>query len=177
MSEISPAALSLAALSLEYCKAVTDAAMKQPREVLRDVIRYIPRIYITLCDLRPYDGDPDAEPEETGAIYDSVTEEQYNEVLDGLRTMLGANDIYLDTPVEEMRYSDTPVAVSLAEQLADIYQSVADCAATIGQTDPEMIPEVLSEMKYRFTAYLSTTLCCALRAANYIYYNVQFDEE
>ena len=32
-------------------------------------------------------------------------------------------------------------------------------------------------MKYRFTAYLSTTLCCALRAANYIYYNVQFDEE
>ena len=177
MSELSPAALSLAALSVEYCKAVTDAAMKDPREVLRDIIRYLPRIYITLCDLRPYDEDADTAPEETGAIYDSVTEEQYDEVLEGLRTMLGANDMYLDTPVEEMRYSDTPVAVSLAEELADIYQNVADCAATIGQATAEMMPEVLSEMKYRFATYLSTTLCSALRASNYIYYNVQFDEE
>ena len=174
---ISPAALSLAALSLEYCKAVAGCAMTEPRDFLRDVLRYLPRFYITISDLDPYGHGADAEPEETGLIYDTLTEEQYDEARSAMATLLGENDMYLDTPVEEMRFSDTPVAVSLAEQLADIYQNMADFAATVGQITPDMIPDALSELKFRFSGYLSDTICSALRAANYVYNNAQFESE
>ena len=178
-NSISPAALSLAGLALEYCKAVASCGDDEPRLFVREVLRYLPRIYITVSDLKPYgeDTDADAEPDETGLIYDTVTEDQYNQLRSLMSTVLGENDRYLDTPVEEMRFSDTPVAVSLAEQLADIYQTMADFAATVGQVTPDMMPEVLSELKYRFASYLSDTICSALRAANYVYHHATFDQE
>lgn len=177
MSNISPAALSLAGLAIEYCKIVAQSREKEPRQFVRDVLRYLPRIYITICDLRPYEEDEETEAEETGAIYDTITEEQYNGVMMDMSVVLGENDMYLDTPADEMRYSDTPIAVSLSEKLADIYQAMADFAATVGQVTPEMIPDVLADLKYRFASYLSETICSALRAANYIYHNVSFDQE
>lgn len=174
---ISPAALSLAALSIEYCKAVAASAMTEPRTFLRDVLRYLPRFYITISDLDPMGQGDSTDPEETGLIYNTVTEEQYDDARAAMSAVLGENDMYLDTPVEEMRFSDTPVAVSLAEQLADIYQNMADFAATVGQVTPDMIPEVLSELKYRFVTYLSDTICSALRAANYVYHHAQTENE
>lgn len=176
---ISPAALSLASLSLEYCKVVAAATQMSPRDFLRDVLRYLPRFYITISDLRPYgDGtDPDAEPEETGLIYDTVTEDQYEDVRSQLASVLGENDMFLDTQVADMQYSDTPVAVSLAELLADIYQAMADFASTMAQITPDMVPDALSELKYRFASYLADTICRALKAANYTYYNSTFDTE
>lgn len=88
---------------------------------------------------------------------------------DSISAVLGENDMYLDTAVEDMRYSDTPVAVSLSEQLADIYQQLADFAATVSQISSYEMPDVVSELKYRFDTYLSTVICSALRAADYTY--------
>lgn len=176
-TNISPAALGLAALALEYCKAVAAAPQTEPRDFLREVLRYLPRIYITVADIKPYgEAGGDDEAAETGMIYDTVTEEQYEQARADMATVLGEYDMYLDAPADDMRYSDTPVAVSLAEQLADVYQNVADFAATIGQVAPDLVPEVLADMKYRFASYLSDTLCSALRAANYIYHNATFEQ-
>lgn len=172
---MTPAALSLTSLAVEYCKAVAGAPNTEPRDFLRDVLRYLPRIYITVSDIRPYGDDTDDEPQETGAIYDTVTEEQYVAVLADMSRLLGANDMYLDTPVEQMQYSDTPVAVSLAEQLADIYQAMADFAATMAQITDDMVPDTLAELRYRFASYLADTICRALKAANYVYYNADFE--
>lgn len=169
----------MAGLALEYCRAVSACSNTEPKIFVREVLRYLPRIYVTLMDLKPYgEGtDADAEADETGAIYETVTEDQYNDVREAMSALLGENDMYLDTPVEEMRYSDTPVAVSLAEQLADIYQLMADFAATIAQSSPDFFPEILSELKYRFNDYISTIICSALRAANYIYFNASLTNE
>ncbi|MDE6527158.1 MAG: DUF5063 domain-containing protein [Muribaculaceae bacterium] len=172
---MTPAALSLTSLAVEYCKAVAGAPATDPRAFVRDMLRYLPRIYITISDIRPYEGESDDEPLETGAIYDTVTEEQYEAVRADLCTVLGSNDVYLDTPVEQMQFSDTPVAVSLAEQLADIYQAMADFAATMAQITPDMAPDTLSELRYRFSTYLADTICRALKAANYVYFNADFE--
>lgn len=179
MSTISPSALSLAGLALEYCRAVSACRDTDPRSFVREMLRYLPRIYITVMDLKPYgEGTDEADDtNETGAIYETVTEEQYDDVRDAMSSVLGENDVYLDTPVEEMRYSDTPVAVSLSEQLADIYQQMADFAATIGQSSPDFFPDVLADLKYRFGAFLAKTLCSALRAADYIYFNANLNNE
>lgn len=179
MSNISPSALSLAGLALEYCRAVSACRDSEPRAFVREMLRYLPRIYVTVMDLRPYgEGtDPDDEADETGAIYETVTEDLYNSVREDISAVLGENDMYLDTPVEEMRFSDTPVAVSLSEQLADIYQQLADFAATVAQSSPDLMPDILSDLKYRFGEFLAVTVCGALRAANYIYFNANLSDE
>lgn len=170
------AALSLATLALEYCKVMAEALATAPKPFLREVLRYIPRFYITIADIK---ADPDSdfvdEAYETGAIYDSITEEQYEGARADMARVLGEHDVFLDTSVEDMRFSDTPVAVSLAELLADIFQCMADFAATMAQADDTLVPEILADLKYRFESYLSDTLCRALKAANYIYYNADLD--
>ena len=67
------------------------------------------------------------------------------------------------------------MAVSLAEQLADVYQAMADFAATMAQITDDMVPDTLSELRYRFASYLADTICRALKAANYVYYNADFE--
>ena len=171
MEQSSSKAVSMAGLAVEYCKAMASCREQEARDFLREVLRYLPRIYVTIMDIRPYgeNGDPDGGADETGAIYDTLTEEQYNEVRDAISAVLGENDMYLDTAVEDMRYSDTPVAVSLSEQLADIYQLLADFAATVSQISSYEMADALSELKYRFDTYMSTIICSALRAADYTY--------
>lgn len=84
---MTPAALSLTSLAVEYCKAVAGAPTSEPRDFLRDMLRYLPRIYIT----------------------------------------------------------------------------------------DDMVPDTLSELRYRFASYLADTICRALKAANYVYYNADFE--
>ncbi len=61
--------------------------------------------------------------------------------------------MYLDASMEDMQYSDTPVAVSLAEQLADIYQEMFNFASTVREASPETLAEVLADFKWRFDSY------------------------
>lgn len=170
-SPISSTAIGLTGLSVEFCKIVAAAPAGEPADFIREVIRYLPRIYIALCDLEPY---PEQEMEnwedyDNGTIGEHVTEEQYDMVWKDLAMMLGEYDSYLDIPVEEMRYQDTPVAVSLSEQICDIFQQLANFAATMSAIDIEDTPDVLADLKFRFHEFLSDTICAALRAANMIY--------
>ena len=178
-SSISPQALSLAGLAVEFCKILAHPSELAPQEFVRECLRYIPRIYISIADLKPYEGSGDEAFEEynTDAISPSVTEEQYDMVCDDIARVFGEYDVYLDTPVEDMRYSDTPVGISLSEQLGDIFQNMADFAATMTVSDAESAGDVLAELKYRFHAYLSETLCSSLRAANNLYQSRVLSEE
>lgn len=170
-SSLSPQAISLAGLSVEFGKILANAAEHEPQDFLRECLRYLPRIYIAGCDLKIYGEDTVGASEDynTGAITGSVSEEQYEMVREAIAKVLGEYDVYLDTPAEDMRYSDTPVGVSLSEQLADVFQCVVDFAATLGMTDGGTADDVVSEFKYRFHSYLSETLCAALRAVNTLY--------
>lgn len=170
---VSTAAISLTGLAVEYCRLVDSASETPAQEFLRDVLRYLPRFYITLSDLIR----PDTEPEESDSIYQLLDEEGYDAAREAMSALFGEYDVYLDTPVEEMRYSDTPVGVSLSEQLADIYQNVGDFAGTMQQVPAEMVPDVVDELVYRFHAYLSDTICSALRASNSIYLSKVLAEE
>lgn len=57
-----------------------------------------------------------------------VTEEDYNLVSEGVKQMLGNDDVYLEVFVEDMRYSAEPVSAFISENLADIYQELKDMA-------------------------------------------------
>ncbi len=169
-------AVALAGLGAEFCAAVASCAQQEPRDFCRAMLRYLPRIYITIADLRePVEGT-ELEGAETDAIYSTMTEEAYEAARADMSALFGEYDVYLDTPAEEMRYSDTPVAVSLAEKIADIYQQMYDMADTVRQAPPQLWPEVMAELKFRFDSYLSENICDALRAANFIYRKAQWND-
>ena len=161
----------MAGLALEYCRAVSSCRDTEPRTFVREMLRYLPRIYVTLMDLKPYgeDTDADADADETGAIYETVTEDQYNDVRDAMSSVLGENDMYLDTPEYDMQFSDTAVAVSLAEQLADIYQQMFDMAYTLRDAPDQALPMVVDDIKFRFSDFLSQKICDSLRILNQLY--------
>ncbi len=173
----SPSAIAITALAVEYVRLVNNAGEYTPRNFLREILRYMPRFYITLCDLKPYgDLEPDAEGENTDAILDQLSEEARAEVKRSLEAVLGEYDTYLDTHVEDMQYSDTPVAVSLAEQLTEVYEVMADLAATVEDAPTEALPDIMSDLLFYFNDYLNETICAALKAANYAYHHADFEE-
>lgn len=172
--QVSPSAISLVGLAVEYSRLVEAASETEPHQFLRDILRYLPRFYITLSDIA---GSLEYEPEESDAVYQIVTEESYDTAREAMAAVFGQYDVYLDTPADDMRYSDTPVGVSLAEQLADLYQNFSDFAATVQQIPAEMIPETVAEMVFRFKAFMSETICSALRAANYLYQNNVLEDQ
>lgn len=169
-SAISHEALALTALALEYCKAVETASETEPQDFLREMLRYLPRIYIMLSDLKPYaEETDDFDSLNTDAIPPLMHEEEYAEAARRMSVVFGEYDTFLDTPAEDMLYSDTPVARSLSELLADVLQAMVDFVAAMKEVDALSAADVLAEIKYRFHSYLSETICAALRAANMLF--------
>lgn len=164
-------ALQLTVLCAGFSHAAATADPENAEQALGHLLRTLPALYASLFDLDPYDEGllADVESYDTGAINQIVDEEQYTAVQSLWASILGHNDVYLDTQVEDMRYSDTPVGVSLSEQIADIFQVTADFAATMADAPTDAVPEILADIKYRFHSYLSDTICAAQRAANNIY--------
>ncbi len=164
--------LQLAALAVGYVRVVAGASTAEAQEFLYDILRLLPALYGNMLELKPYgddEGGTDYDNYDTGAILPQITEEQYEAVSGAISTLLGQYDTFLDTPAEDMRYSDTPVAASLSEQLSDIYQTLADFATTVADAPSEAMPDILADLKYRFHAYLADTICTSQRVANVIY--------
>lgn len=103
------------------------------------------------------------------SVNEVLDEDAYTIVRDNIAAIMGSHDTFLETNVEDMRYSDTPIASSVSECLADIYQSAYDFVATAKELPAEMLPELLSDMKIRFRDYWSETLCNVLRILNSLY--------
>ena len=69
-----------------------------------------------------------------------------------------------------MTYSDTPIAVSAAETLADLFQVFFNLLETVKTAPSELIESALGAVREDFGHYWSQKLCNVLRALNQIYY-------
>jgi hypothetical protein len=90
---------------------------------------------------------------------------------------MGEQDDYLDVFVEDMKYSDSPILMTISENLADIYQDLKNFAYIykIGVED-EMLAAV-ETVKRNFENYWGQKLTNVLRAIHEAKYsNNNFDE-
>jgi hypothetical protein len=85
-----------------------------------------------------------------------------------MEALIGEEDTYLEVFEEDMKYSDTPVAASISEGLADIFQVLFNFISTIRDTNDETVSLALLSVRDDFRAYWSATLCNILRALNHI---------
>ncbi len=169
--ELSPNALAFIALTNEYCHAVETA---EPPESYRpeanlpfilSMLKLLPRIYIVATDLYETKGNLTDE-----FIESSLDESTYDLVRERLSQVMGDDDAYLETNVDEMQFSDTPVSATVSENLADLYQEFYNLVHAVQDIPTELQVLLIDSCMYNFRSYWGQTLCNVLRALHMTYH-------
>ena len=159
--------INLTALCAEYCSALENCMEMEKDELVKVLLGYLPRIYYEFHDI---DSGESASIEEWGiGVSDHLDEEQYESVRMQLAAEFGEDDTYLETFEKDMKYSDTPIATTVSENLADIYQPLYDFVVEVRESDGENLEEAYRACKDGFREYWSQTLCNVMRALNAIH--------
>lgn len=164
--------LGTVALCTRYCVTLQNCLDSGKEELVENVCGMLPRIYAEFLDLEP-ETEPDAKE---GNFFESAfggseireyaDEEMYEEVRGQLARLLGEDDTYLETFEEDMKYSDTPIAATVSEGLADIFQPLYDFVAAVREGGAEMLEPAYEVCHDRFGEYWSQTLCNVMRPLN-----------
>ena len=164
--------LAFIALCNEYCMAIENARESSHDEFIAEMLRLLPRIYISATDLRvtPLTDEEDA------YLENALEEDYYESVRRNIETLMGADDLYLEVFEEEMKYSDTPIAASISESLADLFQVLYNFVETIKNSPQTMIDVALVAIKDDFASYWSQILCNVLRPLNQLSHNINEEE-
>ena len=165
--KLNPNILAFIALTNEFCQTMEHADTLDEESFLSSMIRLLPRIYISAFDLEE---NVDISFSDN-FINPSLTEDVYDQVRNQLADLLGEDDVYLEVFVEDMKYSDTPVASSISENLADLYQEFFDFLNAVKDIPTYAQLEIVALCKDNFKSYWAQTLCNVMRALNMIYCN------
>ncbi len=164
---ISPNAIAFIGLCKDYCNAIEQSDAVEAEDFIKEMLRLLPRLYISASDLPSESEDP--EIEEVG-IEETMDEDYYNRIVSRLAALLGEDDTYLEVFEQDMKYSDTPIGASISETLADLMQVIYNFFTTVREAPTELIPGVLLTMKADFDHYWSQKLCNVMRPLNQIRY-------
>ena len=161
---LSPNQLAFLALANEYCVALEHASETDPDEFTDAMLRLLPRLYISATDL-----SNESYVEEY--IPSALEEDYYDSVMRSVAMLYGENDTYLEVFEEDMKYSDTPIAATVSESLADIFQVLFYLVEAVKDAPGELVDQYLCAVRDDFGTYWGQTLCNVLRAINAIKYN------
>lgn len=162
---IAPNLLSFIALANEYCQAMENTYQVDRSSFIDEMLRLLPRIYITASDIP----DPSI-LSEASYIPEALDEDHYETVRQDVARLMGEDDTYLEVFEEDMKYSDTPIAATVSEGLADIFQVLFNFIENVKDAPEEIIMESIDSIKEDFRQYWSQTLCNTLRPLNSIKY-------
>lgn len=165
--------LSVTALAADYCAACEAASETDRDEFVDKMLDMLPRIYWEFFDITAEDTTLMEESEFFSSYLD---EDYYESIRRHIEALMGPDDVFLETFEEDMKYSDIPIAASVAESLADIFQQLFNFISVVKDTDGEKMVEAYLEAKEDFISFWSQTLCNVLRALNHIKYKLNKDE-
>lgn len=165
-SDLSPNSLAFLALSNEFCHAIENARDFSLEEFTDSMLHLLPRIYISASDL-----ECDSMDIAMGYLPSALNEGDYNSLRNSIETLLEDKDTYLEVFEYDMKYSDTPIAASISEELCDIYQELFNMLENCKDSTNEVIIETLDIVKEEFSTFWSQKLCNVFRALNALKYN------
>ena len=153
--------LEAVATAARYCVAVENARETDKETFVREMTACLPRLYTEFAEV-PAE-DVMADELSLGLSY--VDEDYYESIRRRVETLLGPDDTYLETFEEDMKYSDTPIAASVAEGVADIFQDLYNFATRVKESEGLALESAFAECRENF-AYWSRTLCNVMRPLN-----------
>ncbi len=158
--------LAFIALCNEYCAAVENVRESDRDAFIQSMLRLLPRLYISASDLKVEDYEDDE------AYLESILDEDYYESIRcGVENLMGPDDVYLEVFEEDMKYSDTPIAASVSEGVADIFQVLYNFVGMVKELPDHLLPMAIIAVRDDFQGYWSRILCNVLRALNHLRYN------
>lgn len=165
--ELAPNSLAFIALCNEYCCAVENCRESQPADFIASMLRLLPRIYIVASDLKPAPLMEDTDP----YIESYLDEDYYESLRREIENLLGPDDVYLEVFEEDMKYSDTPIGMSVAEGVCDVFQVLYNFISMVRDAPEDIVNMALHAVRADFKAYWSQRLCNLLRPLNHIRYS------
>lgn len=171
--ELAPNSLAFIALCNEYCCAVENCRESQPADFIASMLRLLPRIYIVASDLKPAPLMEDTDP----YIESYLDEDYYESLRREIENLLGPDDVYLEVFEEDMKYSDTPIGMSVAEGVCDVFQVLYNFISMVRDAPEDIVNMALHAVRADFKAYWSQRLCNLLRPLNHIRYSSDDEEE
>lgn len=158
--------IEITGLSKSFCELCESSSEYDKGEFTERALDLLPRLYWNFFDLQAQGislGDFD--------YYSSyVDEELYEEIKQRISIVMGEDDTYLDTFVEDMQYSDTPISASVSSGMAEIFQSLFNFVNIVKDSEGEEMENAYINCKEEFENYWSQTLCNLLKVFNNIKY-------
>lgn len=159
--------MDIVSLSKSYCE-LCEGAREYTKEDFTDrALDFLPRIYWHFFDL-----SAGISLNEDDFFSDYVDEAIYDNIRNGISVVMGESDTFLDTFEEDMKYSDTPIASTISESMADIFQPLYNFISVVHDSEGLQMESAYISCKEDFEAYWSQTLCNVLKALNNVKYGL-----
>lgn len=151
-------ALEFATVAREYCVFAENAGRYAKADYLRVASRLLPLLYMKAAML------PETRRASDDDLPEIVDYETYESVRRGVRARLTGHDDYLTAQKEDFRLSETPIAASISEDMADIYQDVRNFCEQYHSGDNAVMNDALALVAEKFRTYWGQRACDALGA-------------
>ncbi len=149
-------------IALEFCGWVENVRQNDKETFIDQGVKILPMLYLKVSFVPPVEEDYNSDLEQ------GVVEEMYAKVLNGVADLLGDDDLYLETFHPDMQYSDAPIAVTISEDLADIYQDLGNFIFVFKNGQKETMNDSLAACMESFKEYWGQKLVNALRALHHL---------
>lgn len=153
----------------EFCFTIEKCTETERNEFVEKMTEVLPALYLHTASFSEKDSDDSML---TDGAYDYLDEQSYENIRARISVLLGEHDTFLETFEEDMKYSDTPIAATISESLADIFQPVYNFLCAIKDADNDRMQEIASGLKENFREYWSQTLCNVMRPLNALRYDI-----
>jgi hypothetical protein len=160
-----PAAIEFAAVATEISVFFEKVKSFEKTDFLQRTAKLLALLYLKTSMLA------DIEPQSDEELEDFVTEQDYDIVRQNISKLLGENDIYLETFHPDMPLSDTPIAVFISEDIADIYQDLKNFALRYQIGNEAVMNDALAVCRINFREFWGQKLVNCLRAIHNIIFN------
>lgn len=158
-------------VAAEYCAFIERCEGQKRTDFVDTLLKLLPLLYIKASML------PECEVVSDDVLEGFVTEDDYEVIRLNIQELLADRDDYLDVFVEDMKYSDTPIRKSIAEDISDIYQVMKDFVCQFRSGLNETMHDALAQCREHFIAYWGQTLVNTMRALHEVKYSTDDDKE
>ncbi|MDR2496939.1 MAG: DUF5063 domain-containing protein [Tannerellaceae bacterium] len=160
-----PQTIDFVRTALAYCSLVESVTTDDAAAFVDKTTKLLPMLYLKAALLPSIDSEEDEEYVEL-----CITEDMYEAVRTRIAEALGESDAYLETFHPDMPLSDTPVAVFISEDLADVYQDAGTLCALFREGNEAVMRSAVALCKDNFEQYWGQKLLNSLRALHALRY-------
>ena len=160
----SKAAIEFVAVATESSMFFEKASSFSQQEFLQRTAKLLALIYLKASMLENVEPLLDEEPEQF------VTEQDYEFVRQRVYDLLGDADAYLEVFHPDIQLSDTPIAASISEDIADVYQDLKNFSLRYQMGNNDVMNDAVAYCVISFREYWGQKLVNVLRAVHSVLY-------